>query len=109
MKFEINHTTWTIIEQDTQTLVEKYNSENEDKANFAFGVCIYPKHEIWINKDMHIEQQIKTLKHELTHCYIWNYGLYNVPSFNEEMVCDLVSSIHEFIDEVVNEYKSKRK
>lgn len=109
MKFQINNDTWEIIEQDTQVLIDKYNSENDDSTTFAFGVTIYPKHEIWINKDMCVEQQIKTLKHELTHCYIWNYGLFNVPNFNEEMVCDLVSSINDFINEVVNEYKSEHK
>ena len=47
----------------------------------------------------------KTLKHELTHCYIWNYGLYNVSNFNEEMVCDLVSSINDFINDIVVKFK----
>lgn len=102
--FEINNTEWSIIEKDTKSLVDRYNSENEEEAKFAFGVTIYPEHEIWINKEMCKEQQIRTLKHELTHCYIWNYGLYNVPNFNEEMVCDLVASSNEFINEVVNKY-----
>ena len=52
------------------------------------------------------DQKIKTLKHELTHCYIWNYGLYNVPHFNEEMVCDLVSSINDFINYAIALFKA---
>ena len=110
MKFKINNDEWSIILQDKETLKDKYNSENfEEESSFVFGVTIYSQHEIWINKDMCVDQQIKTLKHELTHCYMWNYGLYNAPHFTEEMVCDLVSSINDFINEVVDEYKSKCK
>lgn len=105
MKFKINNNEWEIILQDKRTLLDKYNKETGEDTNFAFGVTIYPECEIWINKDMCINQQIKTLKHELTHCYIWNSGLYNVPNFNEEMVCDLVSCINDFINEIVEKYK----
>jgi hypothetical protein len=52
------------------------------------------------------EQKIKTLKHELTHAYIWEHGLYNAPSFTEEMVCDLVAAINDTINEVLSEYKN---
>ena len=103
--FKINNDNWKIIEKDTKTLVDKYNSENEDTSSFVFGVTIYPKHEIWINKDMCKEQKIKTLKHELTHCYIWNYGLYNVPHYTDEMVCDLVSSCSDYIQNIVKRYE----
>jgi hypothetical protein len=76
-------------------------------ASFAFGVTIFPKHEIWINEDMCFEQQIKTLKHELTHCFIWSYGMYNVEVYNEEFICDLVSASNDFINEVVEKYKKQ--
>lgn len=109
LTFICNNSKWKIIEQSTQTLVDKYNSENEEPTTFAFGVTIYPKHEIWINKEMCEEQKIKTLKHELTHCYIWNYGLYNIPHYTEEMVCDLVSSINDFINKVIQVYEKENK
>lgn len=53
---------------------------------------------------MCFEQQIKTLKHELTHCFIWSYGMYNVEGYNEEFICDLVSASNDFINEVVEKY-----
>ena len=105
MTFVINNQEWFVFEKDKSVLLDKYNSENEDKATFAFGVTFYPEHEIWINKEMCLEQKIKTLKHELTHCFIFNYGLFNVPNFSEEMVCDLVSSINDFINEIVEKFK----
>ncbi len=106
MKFIINNDNWEVIMKDHQTILDELNSDSEDKYYYAFGLIKYPIHEIWINKDMCIDQQIKTLKHELTHCYIWNFGLYNVPNFNEEMVCDLISSCNDFIHEVSNNFKN---
>lgn len=56
---------------------------------------------------MCFEQQICTLKHELTHCYMWNYGLYNITEYNEEFICDLISASNDFINEVVEKYKKQ--
>lgn len=104
MKFIINNDTWKIKEIDKDKLTDLYNKENDEDARYCFGVTIYPEHKIYINEDLCYQQKIKTLKHELTHCYIWEYGLYNVPSFTEEMVCDLVASINDFINEIIDKY-----
>ena len=105
--FRINGNLWEIMEKDKKTLLDAYNSEHDADCTFVFGITKYPEHQIWICKDMCEEQKIHTLKHELTHCYIWNYGLYNVPNFNEEMVCDFVASINDFINEVIEEFKKE--
>lgn len=76
----------------------------KQEAYYVFGYTDYSNHEIWINQEMCYEQQIKTLKHELSHCFIWCYGLYNVIEYNEEFICDLVSASHDFINEVVEKY-----
>ena len=107
MKFQINNNEWDIIEKESDVILKEYQEGLDDRATFAFGLTIFPKHEIWINKNMVEEQKIRTLKHELTHCFIYNYGLYNVPNFNEEMACDLVASINDFINEVVEEFKKE--
>ena len=104
MKFNINNDIWQIKEVDSQKLLEKYNKEFDSDSTFCFGVTLYPKHEIWINKDMCKAQKNKTLKHELTHVYIWEHGLYNVPNFTEEMVCDLVASCSNIINQIVSNY-----
>ena len=104
-KFTINGNIWRVKEKDKKTLLEKYNDGHENEAYFVFGLTSYPNHEIWINEEMCMSQKINTLKHELTHCYIWNYGLYNVPHFTEEMLCDIVSNIDKFINAIVNQYK----
>ena len=103
----VNGSEWNILEKTQKEVVDKYNEAYDEDAKCVFGLTRFKEYEIWINKEMCLEQKIKTLKHELTHCYIFMYGLGQVPHFTEEMVCDLVSAITEFIDESVERYKSE--
>lgn len=105
MEFEINNSKWKIILKDKDSLLDYYQKNNDSEATYVFGCTCYFKHEIYINKDMCYEQEISTLKHELTHCYIWMYGLGQNPNFTEEMVCDLVSAITNFINEIIDKYE----
>ena len=107
MNFKINNMVWKIMMKSKEELLDKYNSNHDQKAYYLFGVALFPEHEIWLNEEMCYDQQIKTLKHELTHCYIWSYGIYNVPDYNEEFICDLVSASNDFINEVVEKYKKQ--
>ena len=58
MVFEIDNDTWSIEIKDKQTMLSKLNEDRpeEDRYTYAFGVCMYPKHEIWINEDACKEQ-----------------------------------------------------
>ena len=108
MKFEINNTEWIIEEKTNKEMIDLYSTQySEEDVFYVFGLTNKAKHVIYINQDMCERQKIKTLKHELTHCYIWIYGLYNVPNFNEEMACDLVACSNDFINEIVEQYKNK--
>lgn len=107
MKFKINYDEWEIKEKDKNELKELYENDMQEKAYYVFGVTVKSEHIIYINKDMCEEQKIRTLKHELTHCYIWEYGLYNVMDISEEVICDIVASSNDFINEVVEQYKNK--
>lgn len=105
MEFKINHDIWEIVLKDNNTMKTIYEQQyNDDEVLFVFGLTEKALHTIFINEDMCIDQQLKTLKHEITHCYIWEYGLYEVPNFTEEMVCDLVASINDSINDIVNEF-----
>lgn len=106
MEFEINGDTWTIKELSNNLLLKLYKAQSmEDDVYHVEGITIYSQHSIGINEADCEENKIKTLKHELTHCYIKEYGLYNIPNYNEEMVCDLVASINDFITDTVNKWK----
>lgn len=110
MKFTVNNTEWEIVEKPKKELIDIYSEQkyHDEDVLFVFGLTSRANHVIYINQDMCEEQKIKTLKHELTHCYIWMYGLYNAPNFNEEMACDIVASSNDFINEVVEEYKNNK-
>lgn len=105
IEFEINKSKWKITQKPKEELLEKYNTEHEEKATYVFGVTSYPNHEIVINEELCFDQQIATLKHELAHCYIWSYGFYEVAQFNEELVCDIISASNDFINIVLDKYK----
>ena len=98
MKFKINNTEWTIEEVDEATI------NNEMKDNDTLGATFFRRHEIWLannNVDM-----IRTLKHELMHAWLWEYGHnQHEKEFNSEDICEIVASSNDFINEVVDEYK----
>jgi len=105
-KFRINDDEWEIIQVDKELIRNRFNKDNEEDATYVFGLTIFSEHKIWINKDMCDEQKIKTLKHELTHCYIWSFGLGSVPHYTEEMVCDIVSASNGFVNDTVEKYRN---
>ena len=110
MEFKINGHHWKIVLKNKDEMVNLYKTEyDEEEVYFVGGLTCKPYQWIAINEDMNMEMQIKALKHELTHCYIWEYGLYNVTDFTEEMVCDLVAGINDFVIEVVDEFKKNYK
>ena len=106
MEFEINGDMWFIGLKSTKELIDIYMTQFDEKPSFVFGLTIRSQHQIWLNEEMQTSEQIKVLKHELTHCYIWESGLYYVPNFDEEMACDLVSKSNDFINEVVRDFIS---
>ncbi len=104
MEFIINNDKWEIQLISAENLLQLYKEKEDEEARYAFGVTLYPDHKILINRDMCEAQQVKTLKHELAHCWIWNSGLFNVPHFTEEMVCDFASCTTSWIEKVANDF-----
>ncbi len=101
MKFKINNTEWTIEEVDEATI------NNEMKNNGTLGVTIYKTQKVMLLKDQ--ANIIKTLKHELTHVWLYEYG-HNQnedKTFSYEDVCEVVASSNDFINEIVRQYKEK--
>lgn len=101
MKFEINNTTWTIEKVDEATI------NNEMKSDGTLGVTIFKNQKIMLLKDQ--ANIIKTLKHELTHVWLYEYGhnQNDNKTFTYEDVCEIVASLHDFISEVVEQYKEQ--
>lgn len=97
-KFKINNTEWSIEEVDEATI------NNEMKADGTLGVTIYKIQKIMLLKDQ--ANIIKTLKHELTHVWLFEYGhnQSDEKTFTYEDVCEIVASSNDFINEIVKEY-----
>lgn len=102
MEFEINGTKWTIEN------VDEGQMQLESESKFNLGVTIYKSQRILLDKDQ--SNIIKTLKHELMHVWLYEYGhSQNENKFGYEDVCEIVASSNDFINEVVDEYKLKDK
>ena len=108
MKFTINNDVWIIKEVSKEALIKIYEKEMKTKAYYIFGVTRKSDHTIMINEEMCEAQKIKTLKHELAHCYIWEYGLYNA-EVDEEGICDIVACSNDFINRIVEKYLGIKK
>lgn len=102
MKFEINNTEWTIKEVDEATI------NNEMKNDYTMGVTIYKTQEILLLKDQ--ANLIKTLKHELIHVWLYEYGhaQNDETKYSYEDVCEIVASSNDFINKIVEMYKLEK-
>ena len=100
MKFKINNTEWEIKE------VTEAEINNEMKNDYTMGVTIYKTQEILLLKDQ--ANIIKTLKHELMHVWLYEYGHAqdDDSQYKYEEICEIVASSNDFINEVVEQYKN---
>lgn len=102
MEFEINGQVWTIEE------VEKEKMSFESSP-YTLGLTIYCEQKILILKGMPSIE--KTLKHELTHVWLWETG-HNQheegKEYSYEDVCEIVACSNNFINEIVNKYMEGR-
>lgn len=102
MKFKINGTEWTIEEVDEATI------NNEMKQDGIFGVTIYTPQKIMLLREQ--ANIIKTLKHELTHVWLYEYGhnQSDDKSFSCEDICEIVASSNDFINKIIEKYSEIR-
>lgn len=98
MQFNINNTEWII------RTVNEAEINNEMKNDFTLGVTIYKTQEILLLKDQ--ANIIKTLKHELMHVWLYEYGHRqdDEKKYDYEDVCEIVASSNEFINKAVGDY-----
>jgi len=103
MKFKINNTEWTIKE------VTEAEINNEMKNDYTMGVTIYKTQEILLLKDQ--ANLIKTLKHELVHVWLYEYGhaQNDDKKYDYEDICEIVASSNDFINEVIEQYENNKK
>lgn len=101
MKFKINGNTWEVL---TISNTEIDNIESNNGENFIHGTTRYGLNKILVNKEA--PEPLRTLKHELMHVWLYEYGhRADEKQFNEEDICEIVASSNDFINEIVEQYQ----
>lgn len=104
MEFEINNSTWNIKEISD----EEMQYDKGKQGYYTHGFTCYSENTIYINKTS--PEKERTLKHELTHCWLYMYG-HNQDdrNYNNEDICEIVASSNNFINDIVIKYFKKGK
>lgn len=79
-----------------------YEGRIPEENSRIHGITEYITSTVYIDKDLDGFLLAKTLRHELTHIYLWETGQQD-RVFNEEEMCDLISVAAPTIDKAVNE------
>lgn len=114
MRFKINNMNWIIKEmsqEEMKTIVNKRRANEEENVKSTdtryYGLTYHDSLEIILDKDLASDRKKKTLIHELTHCFISCYITHQDKTYDEEMVCDIVSNSYDTINKIVNDYFKK--
>lgn len=104
MEFEINNALWQVKEISD----EEMQYDKGRQGYYTHGFTCYSEDTIYIN--MTSPEKERTLKHELTHVWLYMYG-HNQDdrTFNYEDVCEIVASSNNFINEVIKKYQKGKK
>jgi Zn-dependent peptidase ImmA (M78 family) len=105
MNFKINGNTWNITTIPNKQIDE---IEGNNGECFIHGTTRYGLNKIFINEDA--PEPLRTLKHELIHIWLYEYGhRADEKQYNEEDICEIVASSNNFVNEIVEQYKKKLK
>lgn len=105
MKFEMNNRTWEIKELSQEEIrkhIVDYKYDGQPQEVRYCGQTYFTEQTIYLDKDLHPEEKMHTLIHELAHCYIGSFITnQDDKSYSEEDVVDIVSNSYFVILEIV--------
>lgn len=103
MEFEINGTKWAI------EIVNETKMHDETENRYTLGLTIYKSQKIYLLQEH--ANIIRTLKHELMHVWLYEYGHAQDDdfSYNAEDICEIVASSNTFVNEVVYKFLKAQK
>ena len=96
MTFELNGETWNIVQVPTI---------GDEVTNL--GLTDYTKRVIQLLDWVDETTRIRTLKHELAHVWMWEYGHSQHgedKTFTNEDVCEIIACSNDFINEIIQKY-----
>lgn len=105
MLIKINDLKWQVqfADRDNERLIL-----DDDKC---LGVTYFDELQIFLSNDMPDELCKQTIIHELTHAFIFSYGIH-LHSDDEEGVCDFVgtylSKIYDLTNKIIENYKRRK-
>lgn len=97
----LNHIKYEIIETNDENYVT-LTSNGES----ILGLCDNANRKIYLHENLDLPSKVKTLRHELMHAIIFEYG-FSKETYTEEQVCDLFGTYEKLIDDLVFEYVSR--
>ncbi len=97
-KILINSLEWEIKEVETRS------SELWVNGKECFGTCKYPTQEIFIDSTLKSDKKYQTIKHELTHAFLYCYMLESKQQFSEEELCEFVANYADQIICIARDY-----
>ena len=105
MLIKINDFKWQVqfADRDNERLVL-----NGDKC---LGVTYFDELQIFLSNDMADELCKQTIIHELTHAFIFSYGIH-LHTDDEEAVCDFIGAyllkIYDLTNKIIKKNKSRK-
>ena len=102
MEIDINGLKWKICEDNQLTI--KSISDNPNSDNYYFGLCDYTELIIHIDCAQKTEVKAQTLRHELTHAFIFSHGFGDIENFNVETICNFIASYGKQINDIVEDF-----
>ena len=94
---------WTLCFRDRDEMnIIYYENRPVDQETRLYGITDYISQIVYIDKDLDGFLLAKTLRHELTHIYLWETGQQG-RVMNEEEQCDFVSIIAPVITQSTND------
>ena len=102
MKFIINEDEWEIKEISNAEM--NIMASSDLRVTYTHGTTEYSTNTIYINESS--PNKRRTLIHELTHCFMHEYGhnQFTDKAFNYEDVCEICACSHDKIHKIVEEY-----
>lgn len=88
-------------------IIEVDKIDNEDDT--IISKTEYIEQKILILKSLSNEQKEKTLRHELTHAFLWAYGFGQIKEFPLETVCEIIGIYSKDIVSLAYEYLYPKK
>ncbi len=101
MKFNINNAEWTIKIVDKPTMTGRAMSSD------VLGRTEFETQEVLLLEGC--PNMIRTLKHELMHVWLWEYGhsQSDDTTYDCEDICEIVASSNDFVNEIVEKFKKE--